>query len=156
MSKLTNAESCRAYYAKNREKILAQKRDYRTANMSVHLERQRAQYAKHKKARVAKARQYRAKNKMRVNAKAHDYYHANLTMMKKRKAQYLQKHYAKTYAAIQAWRKKNPEKELRYHAKRLINEQTGMRIADVPDDLVDAKIAQLMITRWVREMEQKI
>lgn len=149
----TNAERCREYYRKNRDKLLAQLRDQREVDREKLNERQRAQYAKHKEKRVEAAREYRRKNAEAIAAKAIKKYHENKDAISERRKGYRKKNYAKIYAAIQEWRKKNPERELLYHAKRLLNEATGIPIRDIPDELAEAKAAQIRLHRAAQGME---
>lgn len=141
----------RMMYAKHRDKRLAAVKAKREVNIEEARAYQRAQYAKHREQRVADAREYRRKNREAVNAKAAQNYEAKRETINERRKGYRQKHAAKIYARIQKWRQENPERELLYHAKRLLNEQTGVRIRDIPNDLAEAKVEQLKITRWVRE-----
>jgi hypothetical protein len=104
--------------------------------------------------RVEDAREYRRKNRDEVNAKAVARYHANKEAVCERRRE-LDKRpgaRAKQYAYVRRWLKKNPDKALLMHAKRLLNEQTGIRIADIPDELAEVKVAQLNASRLAREL----
>ncbi len=141
----------RASYAKHAEKRRAEKKAEYAADPEKFRQRNKIRYEKNKEDNVFYAREYRKNNREVVNQKAKEAYHAKRDARIARRRIYYRENYAKIYASIQEWRKRNPEKELRYHAKRLINEQTGLPIRDIPDDITEAKIVQLLITRWVRE-----
>lgn len=151
MAPPTNAEHCRRYYAANREKLLAQKREHYEEHHDELIARGRANYAKHKEKRIEYAREYRRRNRERLNAEALERYQRNREARLEQRKGYRKANAAKIYARIQAWRKRNPDKEFLYHAKRVLAEATGMRVADIPDDIAQAKVEQLKITRWIRE-----
>jgi hypothetical protein len=157
MAKRTNAERCREQYAKHREKRLAAKREEYRADPEKMRARNRANYAKAKEIRVEKARQYRRDNREGVNAKAVDKYHRNADRINQRRAELRQRpeHREKAYARTRKWLEQHPESAERQHAKRLLNEQTGVPIRDIPDELAEAKVEQLKISRWVREQKQE-
>jgi hypothetical protein len=149
----TNAERCREYYRAHRDKLLAQLREKREQDGDAVRARQRAKYAANKDKYAALAREYRRKNAAAIAARALAKYYANKEAINERRKGYRQKHYAKIYARIQRWRKENPEREFLYHAKRLLAEQTGLRFADIPDDLAEAKAEQIRLHRAAQGME---
>lgn len=152
---MPDLEYQRAQYRKHRDKRLAAKRTEWRDRHDELLERQRAQYAKHKEKRVAYAREYRIQKRDEVNARARERYYENRDEINERRKGYRARHYAKIYARIQKWRAENPEREFLYHAKRLLNEQTGIPFAEIPAELAEAKVEQLKITRWVRDAQAK-
>lgn len=149
----SNSEACAADYAKHREKRLAAKRAKYQADREAHRERNRRQYAKHQQKRVEYAREYRRKNRERLAAEARKKYAANAAEINARRAIQRKEPEArqKQYAHMRDWLSRNPDKAQRMHAKRLINEQTGIPIRDIPNDVADAKVEQLKIGRWARE-----
>lgn len=140
-------------YAKHREKRLAAKKAEYQADIEKGRARVRADYAKHAEDRAERQRKYRAKNRDKTNAEARASWHRNKDKRanrERRKAYYLA-NYERIYAYIQKWRVANPERELLYHAKRLLNEATGIRIAEIPDDIADAKRQQIMLHRMIEQ-----
>src|SRR5574343_1665325 len=127
-------------YRKHRDKRLAAKRASRSANIEAARVYQRAMYAKHREKNVEGARRYRLENADAVNARAKEKYHANRDAINERRKGYRAKHYAKIYASNQKWRKENPDREFLYHAKRLLAEQTGLRVRDIPNEIAEAKM----------------
>jgi hypothetical protein len=140
----------REQYRKHRAKRLAEAAEKYWANPEAGRERSRAMYAKHKEKRAEYAREYRRRKREEVNAKALEKYWANRDAIIERR-----KGYDIDIEARRAYhnerRKGDPEEALRHDAKKLLYEQTGLRIRDMPDDLVQAKVEQLRITRWVKK-----
>ena len=120
-------------------------------------EYQRSQYAKHREKRAAEARERRAANREQYNAKSLERYHANRDEKNAQRRERMSKKSpedkAKIYAKILEWKKQNPDRELFHHAKRLLAESTGMRFSDVPDDLAEAKVMQILIHRLTNPKE---
>ena len=155
MPKMTNAERCRAYYRKNREKLLEQKREFHSENQDLVNARQRAQYQKHKTKRVEAARQYRKKNAEEIARKAMKRYRANRDKIRARRKVYAKKNYKSIYAGIQNWRSKNPDRVKFYSAKQLLSDQSGIPFPDIPDELAEAKMIQLEISRTAQAIEAR-
>ncbi len=141
-------------YKKHRSKRLAAKKAEYEANREKYREKNKKNYANNKQKNVEYARQYRADNREETNRKARESHYLNRERNNARTRKYQKDHYDKVYAATQAWRKRNPDRELFYHAKRLIAEQTGLKIADVADDVALAKCTELMVTRWARDGQE--
>jgi hypothetical protein len=143
----------RQYYRKHREKRLAEKRAEYEADPEAARAYKRAQYAKHRDERLERARAYRRKKRDEVNAKAKERYYAGGEELKKRRRELSKRPEAreKQYAHQKRWNEQNPDKQQRHYAKNLLAEQVGLRARDIPDDLADAKVEQLKISRWVRE-----
>ncbi|MBK9005286.1 MAG: hypothetical protein IPM41_15985 [Sphingomonadales bacterium] len=89
----------------------------------------------------------------KTNKEARESYHRNKAKRRKTKLAYYKKNYDKIYSYIQDWRKRNPERELLYHAKRLLNEAVGIRIAEIPQDLAIAKAEQIKVLRAAKAIE---
>lgn len=154
----TNAEHCARYYQRNREKLLEQKRQEWAENAEEMKERGRAQYAKHREKRVAHAREYRRKHKERLAEAARLRYHANRDEIRSRRAARRRADpdiRARELEKILAWKRENPDREFFYHAKRLLSEQTGLHFSDIPDELAEAKMAQLLIHRAAKAIEAR-
>jgi hypothetical protein len=144
----------RAAYARHRAARLAAKKAAYDAAPDEARARIRADYAKHKDSRVAAARAYRQNNAEQISARAKDRYIANKAVINARRKGYRSKHYAAIYARIQRWRRDNPERELLYHAKRLLNEAVGIPIRDIPEDLAEAKVLQIKLHRMLRDSDE--
>ncbi len=126
---------CRASYARCREKRLADCKAKRGADLDAANAYQRAMYAKHAEQRAADAKAYREKNKAEVNARAKAKYHANRDEIRERR---------KGYEAP-------PEVRLRHMAKNILAAQCGIPYRLVPDEMVEVKVAQLLVSRAVLE-----
>lgn len=155
MSKRTNAESCREQYAKHREKRLAEKKAAYETDPEAARAYNREMYAKHREKRVADARAYRAKKREELAAKARERYHAGGEELKARRRTLSKAPHrrAKQDELQRRWAEKNPERAAVFYAKNLLAEQTGLRARDIPDDIAEAKVEQLKISRWVREQK---
>lgn len=149
--KAADPEYQKRLYQKHRAKRLAAKKAEYDADPEKMRARNRANYAKHAKKRAAAQKAYRAANREKVNAEARESYHRNKAKHRMRRKAYYERNYEKLYALIQRWRKQNPERELLYHAKRLLNEQVGIPIRDIPDELAEAKAEQIKLHRMVKE-----
>lgn len=134
-------------YAKHKEKRLAAKREAYAADPEKMRARKVADYAKHREKRAEAKRQHRAENRAQTNAESLASYHRNRDKRRERKRTYYVENYDKIYAKIQEWRKRNPDRELLYHAKRLLTEATGIPTRSIPDELVEAKVAQILVHR---------
>lgn len=145
-------ERQRAFYRKHREKRLLAKREEWARDHDKMIARGRAQYAKHAEARKEYAREYRQRNRERLAVEALARYARNRDARLAQRKVYRKEHYAKIYARIQEWRKRNPEREQVYHAKRVLAEQTGVRVRDIPEEVALAKLEQLKVGRLVREL----
>lgn len=139
-------------YQKHREKRLAEKRAEREADPEKARAYQRAMYAKYREKRVEKAREYRRKNSEEIAARAMAKYYRDRDIINERRKGYRAKHYDKIYARCRAWLKRNPARADIMHAKRVINEQTGVPIRDIPKELAEVKVEQLKVSRLVRGM----
>lgn len=141
-------------YQKHREKRLAEKKAERDADVEKARAYQRASYAKHREKRVADARRYRRKNSEAIAARAMTRYYANRDEVNARRKEQSKRpaRRAKHYAYIRKWLKRNPDRADLMHAKRLLNEQTGVPIRDIPKELAEAKVEQLKVARLVREL----
>lgn len=148
-----NRKACREYYARNRKKLLAQLKEKRRVHGEAMRERARANYAKHREKRQEAARNYRRENAEAVNAKAKEKYWENRDEINARR--YILNKSPRRKAVFQEyirkWREQNPDKEIRYHAKRLLSEATGVAIRLIPDELAEAKVGQIMVVRAIRE-----
>lgn len=143
-------------YRKHREKRLAAKREEYAADPDKLRERNRANYAKHAERRAADQRAYREANREKTNAEARASYHRNKAKKRAYKQAYYERNYDKIYAKIQEWRKRNPERDLLYHAKRLLNEAVGIPIRDIPDELAEAKAEQIKLHRLAQGLAAPI
>lgn len=140
-------------YQKHRDKRREAKRAEYAADPEKFRARNQDNYTKHAEKRAADARRYRAEHREKVNAEARASYHRNKAKNRARRKQYYIDNYDKIYTAIQRWRKRNPDRELLYHAKRLLNEATGIRIAEIPDELAEAKAMQIKLHRTAQAIE---
>lgn len=120
-------------------------------------EYQRMMYAKHREKRVAAAREYRRRNREIVNAKAKERYEADRDAInaRRKESRKVPENRTKQYIYQRDWLERNPDKAQRFYAKNLLAEQVGVPARDIPDDLADAKIEQLKISRWVREQLER-
>jgi hypothetical protein len=143
----------RAQYAKHREKRLAAKKAARDADVEASKAYQRAMYAKHAERRAADAREYRKRNRDDVNARAMERYYAKHDSISERRKQYRAKTKEADYAKIREWCERNPHRVQVYRAKIVIAEQVGCRVRDVTEEMAQAKIAQLSVSRAIRELK---
>lgn len=139
-------------YRKHREKRLAEKVAEREADPEKARAYQRASYAKNRQKRVEDAREYRRKNSVAIAALAMAKYYRDRDIINERRKGYRSKHYDKIYARCRAWLKQNPDRADIVNAKRIINEQTGVPIRDIPTELAKVKVEQLKVSRLVREL----
>lgn len=139
----------RAQYAKHREKRLAAKKAAYLEDIEKSRAYVRSDYAKHAESRAKKKAEYRSQNREKTNKQARESYHRRKQKddFRARRKKYYLDNYEKIYKHIQQWREKNPERELLYHAKRLLNEAIGIKIADIPNDLAEAKALQIKLHR---------
>jgi hypothetical protein len=153
VTKRINAEACREQYAKHREKRLAAKKAKRDADPEAARAYQRAMYAKHREKRAAEARARRDANREELATKARERYLAGGEAVKARRRELSKRPEAraKQYAYIRDWLKRNPEKAVLMDAKRLLSEQMEVCIADIPEDIAEAKAEHLKLVRWIRQ-----
>ena len=147
-----NPDYQKEQYAKHRAKRLAAKAAAYAAEPEKMRARNKESYAKFAEKRAAEQRAYRAANREKTNKEARESYHRNKAKRRKTKLAYYKKNYDKIYSYIQDWRKRNPERELLYHAKRLLNEAVVIRIAEIPQDLAIAKAEQIKVLRAAKAM----
>lgn len=144
-------------YQENKEKRRAEKRAARDADPEGVRAYQREQYAKHiEKRRKAGRDRYQA-NKEKLAAEARERYHANRERIRERAKLLRQgpERKAKAAEATRRWQAEHPERMDIHHAKRILAEQIKCRPRDIPNEVAEAKVEQLKITRWVREQTKK-
>lgn len=118
---MTKAEYNRAYRVANRDKIRARMREYLK------------EYRLNNKERIAaiqRRSQEKHREKIRERTKAH---RQNEEVLAQRRMYQ------------QRWRTLNPERQALYDAKSIICGSTGLPRPQIPDDLAQAKAAQLLL-----------
>lgn len=125
----------RAAYAKHAERRRSDARKRRDEDRDAARVYERAMYAKHAEQRVSDAKAYREKNKAEVNGRAKEKYHANRDEINERRKGY----------------ESRPEIRLKHMAKNILAAQCGIPYRLVPDEMAEAKIAQLLASRAIGE-----
>lgn len=116
-------------------------------------------------------RAYREKNREWINEKQNaarkgekrghilslqrERYRRNLEVARQRAREYAATHREEAKARRKAWPDQNPERHDFHIARNNLATSLGLKPRDIPDELVEAKIEQLKITRWVREQLSK-
>lgn len=115
------AEYQRKYREAHRDKSRQYRRDLRTGESRERiLEAQRASYERNREECLRRSKEYARKNREQVRARTRQ------------------------------WLKDNPDKADIHGVKANLSVSIGVRVADLPMDLVEAKVAQVRIARWVR------
>lgn len=86
--------------------------------------------------------------------RAKQYRESNQEKYREQKARYRTDNATKENDRIKKWNEENPDRADIQNAKRILHEQTGLAIRGIPADLADAKVAQLKISRWVRDAKR--
>lgn len=120
MARRDRSEYLQAYRAANREKAAACTREWRRADPERARQSQRASYLRNRDKCREAMREYQRSRPV------------------------------ETQARIERWRAANPERALLIDAKVLLSAATGIRIAEVPLALAEAKAAQLAVVRALR------
>lgn len=78
-------------------------------------------------------------------------YRRNIEIARQRAREYAAQHREEAKARRKAWPEQNPERNYFHIVRSNLAQSTGLKPRELPDDLVEAKVEQLKITRWVRE-----
>lgn len=168
MTREKKAEWQRAYVAKHRDEINARRRARYHANREVEYEKikqwrkdnpelyraiAKRNWIKGRDKHLARQKAYYAENRETLLAKKRDEWEAKSEEIYRRtRARWVAKpeQRKKAMATVKRWQKDHPDRMLFYNCKRILAEQAGVSFTDIPDDLAEAKVAQILIHRWAK------
>lgn len=78
-------------------------------------------------------------------------YRRNVETERRRAREYAAQHREEAMARRKAWPEKNPERNYFHITRNNLAQSMGLKPREIPSDLVEAKVEQLKIMRWVKE-----
>lgn len=149
----------RADYAANPEKVRAKVKKWQDENREHWLAKRREEWARNAERNKPRARAYYRKNREILLAKLRE---KNATrgaeLWQRRKELWAGRPEMKqrAYEQVKEYYARHPEMKRLHYARRLLAQQSGLPFADIPDDLAEAKLAQLEIMRLLKQSEKTL